>query len=197
MSSATILVSTGPAGGALRVVIMIMLMMRTIHIQTEISKMTVSSVFHLVLYRVPTGYLLYQENFNFRSPYVYIDNGACFVDSDGIVDHYGGWGVTNSYGRSSPSTQFDTSCFMTNRGGVFDEHNDGDSYGMIYTTNKKSTFRSPNAHYGGAYFVISDGAFGVDWYIGNSYGIFISMIYYECDIDILYIIITFLLFGGT
>lgn len=34
-------------------------------------------------------------------------------------------------------------------------------------------------------------------YIDNSYGIFISMIYYECDIDILYITITFLLFGGT
>ena len=50
---------------------------------------------------------------------------------------------------------------------------------------------SPNVHYGGAYFVIPDGAFGVDWYIGNSYGIFISMIYYECDIDILYITITF------
>lgn len=45
-------------------------------------------------------------------------------------------------------------------GGVLDSTSSVDfSYGC-----------SPNVHYGGAYFVISDGAFGVDWYIGNSYG---------------------------
>lgn len=43
-----------------------------------------------------------------------------------------------------------------------------------------------------AYQVESNGnVVDYDWGIGNSYGIFISMIYYECDIDILYIMITF------
>ena len=75
-------------------------------------------------------------------------------------------------GINSPDTRYIT-FWRVGLNGVADSwmHNDvAYSYGMIYTTNNKFKFRSPNVHYGGAYFVISDGAFGVDWYIGNSYG---------------------------
>lgn len=83
-----------------------------------------------------------------------------------------GYSPSSSYGRSSPSTQFDTSCFITNRGGVFDEHNDGDSYGMIYTANKKFKFRSPDLYddISNACRVDSSGFVGHYWNVTNSYG---------------------------
>ena len=121
----------------------------------------------------------------FRSPYLRIGGGACQVGSDGYVDDGGGWIVAGSYGNhASPVLEVSIGVWCVDNFGANDSDDVWDvdySYGNY----------SPNVHYGGAYFVIPDGAFGVDWYIGNSYGIFISTIYYECDIDILYITITF------
>ena len=107
------------------------------------------------------------------------------MGSDGYVDDGGGWIVAGSYGNhASPVLEVSIGVWCVDNFGANDSDDVWDvdySYGNY----------SPNVHYGGAYFVIPDGAFGVDWGIGNSYGIFISMIYYECDIDILYIMITF------
>lgn len=100
--------------------------------------------------------------------------------------------VTYSYG-DSPERIGDTDAWHMYPTGSTDYHNSvwSDSDGRIVSP--KNSFNSPiteydymscNVNYVG--YVSYDSA--VYW---DSCGIFISMIYYECDIDILYITITF------
>lgn len=43
-----------------------------------------------------------KKNFNYRSPDHTVGYNACNVDSGGGITHYNDWGVSHSYGRSSP-----------------------------------------------------------------------------------------------
>lgn len=53
-----------------------------------------------IVFRIPTVYLLYQENLDFRSPHANYDNGAYCVNSNGVVND-GGWDIDRSYGQLS------------------------------------------------------------------------------------------------
>ena len=146
---------------------------------------------------IPAG-TLYHQKISFNSPFPYKDDAAFPIFDDGSSDKDYDVKTHNSYGMiyttndkfkfRSPhlDSGYDGACHVIPDGGI------SDGYSVVYWD---SCGRSPGRTYdGSAYFADPDGSVG--GYnrrhgVTDSYGIFISMIYYECDIDILYITITF------